>query len=140
MHRSENGGSFIGEMTLPSHHWRSWQRPCRNMINTVFSPAILSHPPQNRLNFFERYLTIWVILCMAVGLMLGKVLPGFTAMIRDLEFASGSRINLPIAVLIWLMIYPMMLKVDFGSLLEVRSRPKGILITLFVNWLVKPFS
>ena len=110
------------------------------MINTVFSPAILSHPPQNRLNFFERYLTIWVILCMAVGLMLGKVLPGFTAMIRDLEFASGSQINLPIAVLIWLMIYPMMLKVDFGSLLEVRSRPKGILITLFVNWLVKPFS
>jgi len=93
-----------------------------------------------RLNVFERYLTIWVILCMVAGLVLGRALPGLIADIRALELAAGSQINLPIAVLIWLMIYPMMLKIDFGSLLEVRSRPKGILITLFVNWLVKPFS
>jgi len=77
---------------------------------------------------------------MVFGVIVGRLLPGATQTLRDMEFASGSQINLPIAVLIWLMIYPMMLKIDFGSLLRVRSRPRGILITLFVNWLIKPFS
>jgi ACR3 family arsenite transporter len=77
---------------------------------------------------------------MVAGVILGRLLPGLTGKLRDLEVARGSQINLPIAVLIWLMIYPMMLKIDFSSVLQVRSRPKGILITLFVNWLVKPFS
>jgi ACR3 family arsenite transporter len=93
-----------------------------------------------RMSVFERYLTVWVALCMVVGVILGRALPGFTDALRRLEFARGSQINLPIAVLIWLMIYPMMLKVDFGSIADVRRRPAGILITLFVNWLVKPFS
>jgi ACR3 family arsenite transporter len=93
-----------------------------------------------RLNLFERYLSLWVALCMAVGVAVGKLLPGFTASVRRLEFGQGSQINVAIAILIWLMVYPMMLKIDLGSVVAVRTRPKGILITLFVNWLVKPFS
>jgi ACR3 family arsenite transporter len=97
-------------------------------------------PTRKRLNVFERYLTLWVALCMVGGVLLGKFLPGLTAALRGLEFGSHSQINLPIAVLIWLMIYPMMLKIDFSSILGVRRRPGGVLVTLFVNWLVKPFS
>ena len=93
-----------------------------------------------RLNVFERYLTLWVVLCMAAGVALGKLLPGFTDAVRRLEFGEGSQINVAIAVLIWLMVYPMMLKIDFSSIVAVRQRPRGILVTLFVNWLVKPFS
>jgi len=93
-----------------------------------------------RLNFFERYLSLWVLLCMGVGVGLGKLVPGFTQALSKMEFGEGSQVNVPIAVLIWLMIYPMMLKIDFGSLVGVTRRPKGLLVTLFVNWLVKPFS
>jgi ACR3 family arsenite transporter len=93
-----------------------------------------------RLALFERWLTLWVVLCMAAGVALGKLLPGFTDAVRALEFGEGSQINVAIAVLVWLMVYPMMLKIDFGSVVAVRERPKGILVTLFVNWLVKPFS
>jgi len=95
---------------------------------------------KKRLNFFERYLTFWVAACMVVGVLLGKLLPGATDALRRLEFGSGSQINVPIAILIWLMIYPMMLKIDFGSLLGVGRRPGGLIVTLFVNWVVKPFS
>jgi ACR3 family arsenite transporter len=97
-------------------------------------------PATKRLNTFERYLTLWVALCMVLGVLVGKLLPGLTGALRGFEFGRDSQINLPIAVLIWLMIYPMMLKVDFSSILGVRKRPGGILVTLFVNWLVKPFS
>lgn len=93
-----------------------------------------------RLNLFERYLTLWVFLCMVAGVTVGKLLPGVTDSIRKLEFGEGSQINVAIAVLIWLMVYPMMLKIDFTSILGVRKKPKGLLVTLFVNWLVKPFS
>jgi len=89
---------------------------------------------------FERYLTVWVGLCMVAGVLLGKLLPGVIDTLRGMEFGSNSHINMPIAVLIWLMIYPMMLKIDLASLYGVRRRPGGILITLFVNWLIKPFS
>jgi ACR3 family arsenite transporter len=95
---------------------------------------------RKRLNFFERYLTLWVAACMVIGVALGKLLPGAVGALRTLEFGEGSRINAAIAVLIWLMIYPMMLKIDFGSLLGVGRRPGGLLVTLFVNWIVKPFS
>ena len=97
-------------------------------------------PAPKRLNVFERYLTLWVALCMVVGVTIGKVLPGLTGAIRGLEFGEGSQINVAIAVLIWLMVYPMMLKIDFTSIAGVRKKPKGLLVTLFVNWLVKPFS
>jgi ACR3 family arsenite transporter len=93
-----------------------------------------------RLALFERYLSVWVAACMLLGVLIGKLLPGFVAGVRRLEFGQGSQINLPIAILIWLMIYPMMLKIDFASIAGVRRRPGGILVTLFVNWLVKPFS
>jgi len=93
-----------------------------------------------RLSFFERYLTLWVAACMIVGVLLGKALPGATGLLRGLEFGEGSQINAPIAILIWLMIYPMMLKIDFASLLGVGRRPGGLFVTLFVNWIVKPFS
>ena|ERR1043166_5379414 len=97
-------------------------------------------PSPKRLAFFERYLTVWVFLCMIVGVALGKFLPGATAALSKLEFGSGSRVNIPIAVLIWLMIYPMMLKVDFTALGGIAKKPKGLAVTLLVNWLVKPFS
>lgn len=93
-----------------------------------------------RLAFFERYLTVWVFLCMIVGVALGKLAPGFTAALSRLEFGRGSQVNIPIAVLIWLMIYPMMLKVDFTALGGIARKPRGLGVTLFVNWLVKPFS
>lgn len=93
-----------------------------------------------RLNLFERYLTVWVLVCMVVGVALGKFLPDVTATLSAMEFGEGSQVNVPIAILIWLMIFPMMLKIDFGSLGGIAKKPKGLLITLFVNWLVKPFS
>ncbi len=97
-------------------------------------------PGEKRLNVFERYLPLWVALCMGAGILFGKMFPGAIDVIRSMEFGEGSQINIPIAILIWLMIYPMMLKVDFSSILNVGKRPKGLLVTLFVNWLVKPFS
>ena len=93
-----------------------------------------------RLNLFERYLTVWVLICMVVGVALGKFLPDSIATLSKMEFGEGSQVNVPIAVLIWLMIFPMMLKIDFGSLGGIARKPKGLLVTLFVNWLVKPFS
>ena len=96
--------------------------------------------PQKRLNYFERYLSVWVGICMVVGVLLGKLIPGLTDVLRRLEFGQGSQINAPIAVLIWLMITPMMMKVDFSSIRNVGKRPRGLLVTLFVNWLVKPFT
>ena len=95
---------------------------------------------QKKLNLFERYLSLWVGACMLVGVVLGKVLPGFIDGMRRLEFGEGSQINVPIAVLIWLMIIPMMMKVDFAAIRDVGKRPHGLMVTLFVNWLVKPFS
>jgi len=93
-----------------------------------------------RLNYFERYLSLWVGLCMLVGVLIGKALPGMIDQLRGMEFGAGSQINIPIAALIWLMIIPMMMKVDFASIRNVGKKPRGLLVTLFVNWLVKPFS
>lgn len=97
-------------------------------------------PPVKRLNLFEKYLTIWVGLCMVAGVALGKWAPNVVPLFRDLEFGTASHINIPIAVLIWLMIVPMMMRVDFAAVRNVGRRPKGLFITLFVNWVVKPFS
>jgi arsenite transporter len=92
------------------------------------------------MNLFERYLTLWVALCMGFGVLFGKVAPGTVDWLRRLEIGEGSQINGPIAVLIWLMIVPMMMKVDFAAIRRVGDRPRGLLITLFVNWVVKPFT
>src|SRR3990172_9763098 len=104
-------------------------------MSTTASPT-----STKRLAFFERYLTLWVFLCMIAGVALGKLAPGFTAALSKLEFGEGSQVNVPIAVLILLMIYPMMLKVDFTALGGIARKPKGLGVTLFINWLVKPFS
>jgi arsenite transporter len=93
-----------------------------------------------RLAFFERYLTVWVFLCMAIGVLLGKLAPAFTTQLGRLQFGQGSQVNVPIGVLLWLMIYPMMLKVDFSAIGGIARKPKGLAVTLFVNWLIKPFS
>ena len=89
------------------------------------------------MGLFERYLTLWVALAMAAGVALGTVMPGMFQTIGRMELA---RVNLPVGLLIWVMIIPMLVKVDFGSLSQVRRHARGIGVTLFVNWLVKPFS
>lgn len=89
------------------------------------------------LGFFERYLTLWVALCIVVGIALGTLMP---APFRVLGEANIAKVNLPVALLIWLMIIPMLLRVDFGALGAVGRHWRGVLVTLGVNWLVKPFS
>src|SRR5436190_23462760 len=86
---------------------------------------------------FERYLTVWVFLCIVVGVVVGQLAPAVFQAIGSLEIA---KVNLPVGLLIWVMIIPMLMKVDFGALHEVRNHVRGIGVTLFVNWLVKPFS
>jgi arsenite transporter len=89
------------------------------------------------MSFFERYLTVWVFLCIVVGIALGQFLPAPFQALGRMEVA---RVNIPVGLLIWVMIIPMLVKVDFGALHEVKSHVRGIGVTLFVNWLVKPFS
>jgi arsenite transporter len=89
------------------------------------------------MNLFERWLTLWVALCILAGLVLGNLAPGLFGALAGLEYAS---VNLVVAVLIWAMVYPMMIAVDLGSLKAVGQRPKGLVITLAINWLIKPFT
>ena len=89
------------------------------------------------LSVFERYLTLWVALCIVAGIVIGQVLPAPVQAIGRMEVA---RVNLPVGLLIWVMIIPMLLRIDFGALGQVRQHVRGIGVTLFVNWLVKPFS
>ncbi len=89
------------------------------------------------MNLFERYLSLWVLLCIATGIALGQLLPSLFQAVAALEIA---RVNLPVGLLIWVMIIPMLLRIDFGALREVGRHWRGIGVTLFVNWLVKPFS
>ncbi len=89
------------------------------------------------ISFFERYLTAWVGICIVVGILLGQGLPSLFKVIGSLEIA---KVNLPVGVLIWVMIIPMLLKIDFSALHQVKEHVKGIGVTLFINWLVKPFS
>jgi ACR3 family arsenite transporter len=92
---------------------------------------------QPSIGFFERWLTVWVFLCIGAGITLGQLMPGPMKLIGSLEIA---KVNIPVGLLIWLMIVPMLLKIDFGSLGQVKSHWKGIAVTLFINWAVKPFS
>ncbi|WP_114649801.1 ACR3 family arsenite efflux transporter [Pseudothauera hydrothermalis] len=89
------------------------------------------------MSFFERYLTVWVFLCIIAGIGLGQLMPAFFQSVARLEIAQ---VNLPVGVLIWVMIIPMLMKVDFGALYQIKDHVRGIGVTLFVNWLVKPFS
>ena len=89
------------------------------------------------MSFFDRYLTVWVALCMAAGVLIGKFLPAVPALLGRFEYAN---VSIPIAVLIWLMIWPMMMKVDFASIKHAGRNPKGLYVTWVTNWLIKPFS
>ena len=89
------------------------------------------------IGFFQKYLSVWVALCMVAGVVLGKFLPGVPAFLGKFEYA---KISIPMAILIWVMIYPMMLKVDFQSIKNIRNNPKGLYVTWITNWLIKPFT
>ncbi|MEQ8247269.1 MAG: ACR3 family arsenite efflux transporter [Alphaproteobacteria bacterium] len=89
------------------------------------------------MSVFDRYLSLWVALCIVAGVVLGNLLPGFFETVAGWEYAS---VNLVVAVLIWAMVYPMMVAVDFASLRHIHKRPKGLVITVVVNWLIKPFT
>lgn len=124
----------ISRRTAADRGPEALQRP---EASAASAGAVDAAQEPKRLSVFDRYLTVWVALCMIEGVLIGKAMPGPVAALREMEV---SHINLPIAALIWLMIYPMMLKVDFGSILNVGRNPRGLMVTLFVNWLVKPFS
>lgn len=89
------------------------------------------------ISFFEKYLSLWVALCMVAGVMIGKFAPAIPQFLGKFEYAQ---VSIPIAVLIWLMIYPMMMKVDFASVKDVGKNPKGLFVTWITNWLIKPFT
>ncbi|WP_454054077.1 ACR3 family arsenite efflux transporter [Clostridium sp. Marseille-Q7071] len=97
----------------------------------------MSKEKASGIGFFERYLTVWVIACMVLGVLIGKFIPGIPNFLGKFEYAN---VSIPIAILIWLMIYPMMMKVDFQSIKNVRKNPKGLFITWVTNWLIKPFT
>lgn len=97
----------------------------------------MKHKADPGISFFEKYLTLWVVLCMAAGILIGKYFPGIPAFLGRFEYA---RVSIPIAILIWLMIYPMMMKVDFASIKNVGKNPKGLYVTWVTNWLIKPFT
>lgn len=92
---------------------------------------------EKRIGFFARYLSLWVAICIALGVAIGVIFPQVPDLLEKMEYAN---VSIPVAVLIWLMIYPMMLKVDFKSIINAGRKPKGLVITLVINWLVKPFT
>lgn len=92
---------------------------------------------KSAINVFQKYLTVWVILCMVIGILIGEYLPGIPAFLNQFEYA---KVSVPMAILIWLMIYPMMMKVDFQSIKNVGKNPKGLFVTWITNWLIKPFT
>ena len=93
--------------------------------------------PPGGIGVFEKWLSVWVALCIVAGVALGNLVPGLFEMVASWEYAS---VNLAVAVLIWAMVYPMMVAVDFASLSHIGDRPKGLILTLVVNWLIKPFT
>ena len=92
---------------------------------------------KSAISVFQRYLTVWVIMCMVIGILIGKFLPQIPDFLNRFEYA---KVSIPMAILIWLMIYPMMMKVDFQSIKNVGKNPKGLFVTWAVNWLIKPFT
>lgn len=94
-------------------------------------------PPSGGIGFFEKWLSVWIALCIAAGIGLGSAVPRLFQFLASLEYAS---VNLIVAILIWGMVYPMMVNVDFASLRHIGERPKGLIITIVVNWLIKPFT
>ncbi|MDP2976431.1 MAG: ACR3 family arsenite efflux transporter, partial [Anaerolineales bacterium] len=126
-----------------SEHKHEEGRPLPECIDGTIAPKSaeeaceIATGEKKHLSIFDRYLSIWVALCIIVGTLVGYFIPG-TA--KVLDKLSTARISWPIAVLIWLMIYPMMLKIDFKSILQAGKKPKGVVVTTVSNWLVKPFT
>ena len=89
------------------------------------------------ISFFQKYLTVWVIICMVIGVLIGNFIPEVPGFLNKFEYA---KVSIPVAILIWIMIYPMMMKVDFQSIKNVRKNPKGLYVTWITNWLIKPFT
>jgi len=106
-------------------------------LPTMGSPAATAPPPVTSMSVFERYLTVWVAICIVAGIALGQLFPAPVQAVGHMELAQ---VNLPVGVLIWVMIIPMLAKIDFGALGQVRQHVRGIGVTLFINWAVKPFS
>ncbi len=106
-------------------------------MSKEFKKVTLTDKPKKTIGLFEKYLTIWVALGIAVGITIGHFLGDRIEVISSLEIA---RVNIPVAILIWLMIYPMMLQVDFTSIKKIGKRPRGVVWTLIINWLIKPFT
>ncbi len=104
---------------------------------TIESNAAQARAESSPMGVFERYLSLWVGLCIAAGVFLGDQIPALFELLGAMEFAH---VNLVVAVLIWIMIYPMMIQVDFASLRHVGERPKGLVVTVVINWLIKPFT
>ncbi|MDC7225977.1 MAG: arsenical-resistance protein, partial [Spirochaetales bacterium] len=92
---------------------------------------------EKRIGFFAKYLSIWVAVCIVLGVTIGVLFPKIPVLLGKMEYA---KVSIPVAILIWLMIYPMMLKVDFKSIVNTGKKPKGLIVTLVVNWLIKPFT
>jgi len=90
-----------------------------------------------KMGFFERYLSLWVALCIVGGIILGKVLGSSITVLSEINIAT---VNIPVAILVWLMIFPMMVQIDFSSIKDVGKNPKGLILTLVINWLIKPFT
>ena len=97
----------------------------------------MSKKQNTGIGFFQKYLTVWVILCMAAGILIGRFLPSIPVFLNQFEYA---KVSIPVAILIWVMIYPMMMKVNFQSIKNVGKNPKGLFVTWITNWLIKPFS
>ena len=97
----------------------------------------MSEKKAEGIGFFQKYLTLWVAICMALGILIGKFSPQIPAFFGKFEYAN---VSIPIVILIWVMIYPMMMKVDFQSVKNVSKNPKGLFVTWIVNWLIKPFT
>jgi len=99
--------------------------------------SMSEHDNSSGIGFFEKFLTVWVLLCMAAGVLIGVYLPQIPDFLSKFEYAN---VSIPVAILIWLMIYPMMLKVDFASIKQVGQNPRGLVVTWVTNWLIKPFT
>jgi ACR3 family arsenite transporter len=114
-----------------------WQRTPNNTTMTTTHTTAVAGGAAPAIGFFERYLTVWVALCIIAGILLGQAYPAAFQALAQVELAQ---VNIPVGVLIWIMIIPMLIKIDFGALAQVRSQWRGIGVTLFINWMVKPFS
>lgn len=92
---------------------------------------------QEDISFFEKNLTLWVLICMAIGVLIGRFIPAIPEALGELEFYN---VSIPTTILLWIMIYPMMLKIDFNSIKNIKNNPKGLFITWIANWIIKPFT